>query len=217
MKQQWTRQGLGAALLLAAVAAGCTETPAMGTGGVTAAAGTGAAGMAVSAAGAGGATTSTATPAGPFACGPMSTKAPAEIYAAVAAAYLPTEASPMLPCAFGSCHNASKKAAQLQLTVGMNLAELVGKQSCESPNLKLVEAGGGDAALAKSWLYQKLAAPVDGSAALVPDPAWGMPGQCGQMGDFGMRMPISGGPDGVGEAKLAVMKEWICAGAPGPM
>lgn len=123
----------------------------------------------------------------------------------------------MLPCAFGSCHNASKKAAQLSLVVGTNLAELVGKPSCESPNLKLVEAGGGDAALAKSWLYQKLAAPVDGSAALVPDPAWGTPGQCGQMGDFGMRMPLAGGAEGVGEAKLNAMKEWICAGAPGAM
>ena len=215
MKQQWTRQGLGAALLLAAVAAGCNETPAMGTGGVTATAGTGAAGMAVAAAGTGGAPASMAT--GPFACGPKSTKAPAEIYAAAAAALVPTEANPMLPCAFGSCHNASKKAAQLSLVVGTNLAELVGKPSCESPNLKLVEPGGTDAALAKSWLYQKLAAPVDGSASLIADPAWGTPGSCGQMGDFGMRMPISGGADGVGEAKLAVIREWICAGAPGPM
>jgi hypothetical protein len=177
------------------------------TGGVNAAGSTGAAGM-----GAAGGPAPVAT--GPFACGPKSTKTPAEIYAAVTQAYVPQEASGMLPCAFGSCHNASKKAAQLALPFGASLAELVGKQSCEAPNLKLVEAGGGETALAKSWLYLKLAAPVDGSAALVPDATWGTPGQCGQSADFGMRMPISGGPEGVGEAKLAIMREWICAGAP---
>jgi hypothetical protein len=170
----------------------------------------GAAGMAVTAAGAGAAPVAT----GPFACGPKSARTNAELYAAVQAAYIPTDASPMLPCAFGSCHNASKKAAQLQLTVGTSLAELVGKPSCEVPAMSLVQGGGGDTALAKSWLYQKLAAPVDGSASLVVDPSWGTPGQCGQMGDFGMRMPLAGGAEGVGEAKLNAIKEWICAGAP---
>lgn len=216
MKQQWTRRGLGAALLLAAAVAGCNETPATGMAGV-AAGGSAAPNAAGSGAAAGGPAAAPAA-TGPFACPPASGKAPAEIYAAVAAAYVPQEMNAMLPCAFGSCHNSSKKAAQLSLVFGTNLAELVGKPSCESPNLKLVEPGGGDAALTKSWLYQKLAAPVDGSGSLITQPEWGAPGQCGQQGgDFGMRMPISGGPDGVGEAKLAVMKEWICAGAPGPM
>jgi hypothetical protein len=30
-------------------------------------------------------------------------------------------------------------------------------------------------------------------------------------------MPVGAGDMGVGEEKLAIMREWICAGAPGPM
>jgi hypothetical protein len=121
----------------------------------------------------------------------------------------------MLPCAFGSCHNTGKKAAQLALPFGGNLAEItVGKPSCEVPAMPLVDASGGDAALKNSWLYHKLAGPVDGSANLIAEPSWGEPGSCGQMSGFGVRMPVSAGSDGVGEAKLAIIKEWICAGAP---
>jgi hypothetical protein len=36
------------------------------------------------------------------------------------------------------------------------------------------------------------------------------------MSGFGVRMPVSSGADGVGDAKLAIIREWICAGAPGP-
>ena len=217
MKQQWTSQVWGAALLVAA-AAGCASSggeTSTGNSGMTAAAGnTGSAAGAGAAAGGG----ATMMETGPFACGPKSTKTGPELYSAMAMAFLPQESNPNLPCAFGSCHNMGKKAAQLALPLGGNLIEaLVNKPSCEAPNLKLVEPGGGDAALKKSWLYMKLAAPVDGNAALIPDPAWGTPGQCGQMEGFGARMPISSGADGVGEAKLAVAREWICAGAPGPM
>lgn len=226
MKQQWTSQVWGAALLVA-VAAGCSSDNSTETNGNTAAsgspssatAGAGPAATAGSPATAGGAAGAPAGGAatGPFACGPKSTKAPAELYNAMAQAFLPQDMSSSLPCAFGSCHNMGKKAAMLVLGFGGNLTELVGKKSCEVPTMDLVSAQGGDAALKNSWLYNKLAAPVDGSASLIPDPAWGTPGQCGQMGDFGMRMPISGGADGVGDAKLAIAKEWICAGAPGPM
>ena len=129
---------------------------------------------------------------------------------------MPPAETSNLPCAFGSCHNASKKVAGLELVFGGKLTDLVGKASCQAPNLKLVEPGGGDAALKKSWLYLKLAAPVDGSANLIPDPTWGTANNtCGQTsGDFGVRMPFSAGSDGIGPEKLAVIREWICAGAP---
>lgn len=132
---------------------------------------------------------------------------------------IPNMEAGTLPCAFSSCHNASKKVAGLDLSYGVNISDLVGKQSCEASALKLVEPGGGNGALEKSWLYLKLAAPVDGSSALVADPSWGMPNNtCGQTGgDFGMRMPISGGSDGIGAEKLAIIREWICAGAPAGM
>jgi hypothetical protein len=167
---------------------------------------------------AGGSSGGAAAPAatGDFACGPASAKAPAELYTAAAGALLPPMESSNLPCAFGSCHNASKKVAGLELVFGGSLTDLVGKASCQAPNLKLVEAGGGDAALKNSWLYLKLAAPVDGSANLIADPSWGTANPaCGQTsGDFGVRMPFSAGADGIGPEKLAVIKEWICAGAP---
>jgi hypothetical protein len=124
-----------------------------------------------------------------------------------------------LPCAFGSCHNSSKKVAGLELAFGGSLTDLVGAPSCQAPNVKLVEPGGGSVALTKSWLYLKLAAPVDGSSALIPDPSWGMANNaCGQTtGEFGVRMPFSAGSDGIGPEKLAVIREWICAGAPPAM
>lgn len=230
------------ALLIAAVAAGCGDSgtsttdnastggntapaaggPAVGAAGATSAAGGSAApaaGAEAPAAGAAAPAAGAAAPeaSGDFACGAPSTKAPAELSTAAAGVLLPAAEGMNGSCAFGSCHNASKKVAGLELSFGTSISELVGKPSCQAPNLKLVEPGGGDEALAKSWLYLKLAAPVDGSSALIPDPAWGMANNtCGQTtGDFGVRMPFSGGADGIGAAKLGIIREWICAGAPG--
>jgi hypothetical protein len=157
-------------------------------------------------------------PSGPFSCGPTSTKSPAELYAAAATAFLPKDDKNVAPCAFGPCHNTNKMIAKLAFAPGGSLVDaVVNKPACEAPNLKLVDPSGGDKALANSYLYLKLAAPVDGSANLVPDPAWGSPMNCGQPMDFGARMPVGSGEMGVGDEKLAIMKEWICAGAPGPM
>lgn len=159
-----------------------------------------------------------AEPSGDFACGAASTKTPAELYDAAAMAFLPPSPDQMLPCAFGSCHNDKKHAASLVLQAGGNLQELlVDKPACEAPSLMLVDSSGGDAALAKSFLYLKLAAPVDGSANLIAQPEWGDSASCGQSDGFGVRMPQGGGVDGVGAEKIAIMREWICAGAPGPM
>ena len=208
--------------LMAAVAAGCADSGTMMGGGTISAAGMGgsqSAAGAVAAAGASGAAAGGAAPTGmggDLECGAPSTKAPAELYAAAAGALLPQMEGTSLPCAFGSCHNSSKKVAGLELVYGGSLTALVGAPSCQAPNLKLVEPGGGTAALTKSWLYLKLAAPVDGSAALIADPSWGTANNaCGQTtGDFGVRMPFSAGADGIGAEKLAVIREWICAGAP---
>jgi hypothetical protein len=220
-KQQWTRRSLPAACLLAFAAIGCATEPTAptNTGGVTNAAGmTGTvAGAPSGAAGAAGGAAGGGAPSalGPdFTCGAPSGKAPAELYAAATMAFLPPDETKMLPCAFSSCHSSTKKAAQLNLAAGATLADLVGKVACEAPNLKLVDPSGGDAALSKSWIYLKIAAPVDASLNLMPDASWGTPGACGQMSGYGARMPISGGEDGVGPEKRAIMREWICAGAP---
>jgi hypothetical protein len=155
---------------------------------------------------------------GPFSCGRRSTKSTAELYAAAASALLPQALGSMVPCAFGSCHNDGEKSAGLSLTFGLDLSSLGMRSSCEAPNLTLIELGGGDASLRKSWLYLKLVAPIDGSAHLIPDVTWGSPKVCGQMREasYGVRMPLSSGADGIGEAKLAMIKEWICAGALSP-
>jgi len=138
------------------------------------------------------------------------------LHEAARAVLLPKPETPTLPCAFSSCHTDKIKKAQLVLdtTVTDLRATLVGKAACEAPNLKLVDATGGDAGLAKSWLWIKLAATGE---MIPPDPSWGTPGSCGQMGamDYGVRMPYGGGM--WEDTKLAAVKAWICAGAPGPM
>jgi hypothetical protein len=86
--------------------------------------------------------------------------------------------------------------------------------------MMLVDAAGGDAALAKSWLWLKLAAPADSTGAVTANPAWGTaatscsqdPGQA-----FGARMPRSGTDMQLSMEKLTAIRDWICAGAPGPM
>jgi hypothetical protein len=99
-------------------------------------------------------------------------------------------------------------------------AILVDKPSCEVPTLKVVDSSGGDAALANSWLWQKLTAPTDASGDITAQPAWGMGGaSCGQDSGqpFGVRMPKGAGTDVIQASKLNPIRDWICAGAPGPM
>jgi hypothetical protein len=119
-------------------------------------------------------------------------------------------------CAFSSCHDANAKKAMLILgDMAGDLNALLAKPSCEAPTFKLVDTSGGDAALAKSWLWIKLTAKTDGSSTdLVPDPAWGTAATCGQPSGFGSRMPF-GNPDPLPDAQLNAIKDWICAGAPG--
>ena len=94
---------------------------------------------------------------------------------------------------------------------------LVGKASCEAPALPLVDGSGGDGALAKSWLWQKFVAPAGSDGQMIAKPEWGTAVlTCGQEKEFGLRMPRSQTADLPTESKLKAIRDWICAGAPGP-
>jgi len=65
----------------------------------------------------------------------------------------------------------------------------------------------------------KLTAPAAADGALATNAAWGTPiATCSQtMGQmFGRRMPDTYMPDTIGAAKLAPIRDWICAGTPKP-
>jgi hypothetical protein len=140
----------------------------------------------------------------------------ATLYADAAAWLLPAGSK---TCAFSSCHDAKAHKASLILEgtdTTMDLKTLlVDKPSCEVPTLSLIASGGGDAALAKSWLWQKLTAPADPSGNVTAKPEWGTATSCGQMGGFGVRMPM-GQVDLSPTAKLDAVRSWICGGATGP-
>jgi hypothetical protein len=101
-------------------------------------------------------------------------------------------------------------------------ATLVDKPSCEAPTMPLVSSHGGNAALMSSWLWQKLTAPAMSTDTLIVQAAWGTAGVCPTMGfgltqtsGFGDRMPY-GSLATLEPAPLASIRNWICAGAPGP-
>lgn len=152
---------------------------------------------------------------------PASLAAPAALHQAAAMALLPVS-TPNGACSFSSCHDAASKKANLALLATMPLdlkTPTVGKPACEVPSMVLVAAGGGDMALAKSWLWQKLVAPADSGGVIAPKPEWGtMTGSCGQEGgeSFGVRMPRSLTDTLLGADRLTAVRDWICGGAPGP-
>jgi hypothetical protein len=151
----------------------------------------------------------------------MSTMPGPMLHQAAIAALTPISMTNKSPCAFSSCHDNTQKKAGLNLDLGTAdlKATLVGKASCEAPTINLIEAGGGDAALAKSWLWLKLTAPIDTAANLNAEAAWGAGNApCGQDpgSPFGVRMPKASG-DSLSETRLGPVRDWICAGAPGPM
>jgi hypothetical protein len=120
-----------------------------------------------------------------------------------------------------SCHQGAGKAMLSLLNVTDLRMALVGKMSCEAPMLPLVDGSMGDAALNNSWLWIKLTAPTDSSGNLVANPAWGPVGMtgCGQMppSGYGLRMPWGfSGTTYLSDANMAKVRNWICAGAPGP-
>lgn len=125
----------------------------------------------------------------------------------------------------GVCHRRSQapRSAGLQLTGdssterALDFMDLVIRPSCET-TMPLVDLGGGDAALNNSWLYWKVAGFTQGDGGtLAPFPGWTTTGHdCGQdtLGPFGSLMPL-GVESPVGPVVEAV-RNWICAGAPGP-
>lgn len=160
-----------------------------------------------------------AAPGGGLTCAGAKMGAPSALHMAAAMALLPV--ANQGPCAFGSCHDANAKKANLTLTaMPLDLKmQVVGKLACEVPTMMLVDASGGDMGLAKSWLWQKLAGPAESDGAMTPKPEWGTAASgcsqsSGQM--FGARMPFSGTDTQLGMEKLGAVRDWICAGAPGP-
>jgi hypothetical protein len=139
--------------------------------------------------------------------------APSALHAAAAAVL--TMAS---PCGFGSCHAGVGKAGLVLLNATDLRMTTVGKASCQVPAIPVVDDAGGNAGLANSWLWLKLTAPADASGVITGDAAWGAGVNCGQMGGqmYGLRMPASNTDTPLEEARLAAIRNWICAGAPGP-
>jgi hypothetical protein len=118
-------------------------------------------------------------------------------------------------CSFGSCHDADGERAGLIILPDDNLnTVLVDKAACQVPTLMLVKSGGGNAALDGSWVWQKLVAPKDDSEFLIPQDVWGTAVVCQQTQGFGTRMPMT--TIDLSEARLASVRNWICAGAAGP-
>lgn len=150
-------------------------------------------------------------------CASAKTGSDGELHDAAAAAILPTSGN--LGCAFSSCHDKSSHKAGLALTESPKdlKMQLVGKAACEVKDYPLVDTSGGDDALKKSWLWQKLAAPADSDGQLKENADWGDPvTSCGQEMGFGLRMPRSQSDMLLSPAKLRAVRDWICAGAPGP-
>jgi hypothetical protein len=142
---------------------------------------------------------------------------PAMLHAAMVTTFTQTTGTMASCAASSSCHQMSSPKAMLTLGGVTDLrTALVDKKSCIAPMVPLVSGMGGDAALANSWLWIKLAAPLDGNGNIPFKPEWGTPGAtCGVMtpGTGGIRMPFGVDPEA---PQLAVVRNWICAGAPGP-
>ena len=116
-----------------------------------------------------------------------------------------------------SCHQGTGKAKLVLKDKPDMRALMVNVMSCEAPNMPLVDGRGNETALKNSWLFLKLTAPLDSSSNLMANPAWGTPGNCQQMPttSYGVRMPFSFGATMTWN-DVPKIKDWICAGAPGP-
>ncbi|MEY4580076.1 MAG: hypothetical protein RL701_4779 [Pseudomonadota bacterium] len=204
----------GAAGQVVAGQSGVAGVAAGGAGAAATAGASGAVGSTAGASGSGGAGSSSYAT-----CGPASTKTGSELHAAAAAVLLPTAAANnMGKCSFSACHGANSPKAGVSLvpTTGDLKMLLVDKTACEAPNLKVVASTKGDAALANSWLWQKLVAPADAMTEILPMTSWGTPGSCGQSSGtgYGGRMPWQDTGTLPAES-LNAIRDWICAGAPG--
>jgi hypothetical protein len=190
--------------------------------------GIGGSGGGAAVAGGGGAAGSSGGAGDLFACPPSDEKAPAVLHADALAvlgtgSMGPTTASDGMPvigsCGFSQCHVSPRGKAALVLTGATSLMPLVGKPSCQAPSIPLIAAGGGDAALANSWLWIKMVAPVDEAGAITAKSAWGAGNvaacEVTPAAPFGVRMP-KGSPMSLDARRLAMVQRWICAAAPPP-
>ncbi len=197
-------------------ASGASGGGAGGIGGAGGAVGgAGAGGAMAGAGGAGGAGGGAGSAAGGFAgCAAADTTAPPAMLHAAAAMVL-TVAS---PCGFGSCHAGQGKAGLVLLDAPDLRMAMVDKPACQVPTMPLVDDAGGDAGLTNSWLWLKLTAPADASGVITANANWGAGVNCGQMGGqpVGLRMPWTNTDMPLEPARLAAVRNWICAGAPGP-
>jgi hypothetical protein len=117
-------------------------------------------------------------------------------------------------CAFGgTCHGAGTGKANLNFKGAADVAAvLVNVPACENSAMLRVAPGDPD----NSWLWIKLTAEADPTTGLITHP--GTPSTCaGVTNGFGTRMPQVGGFAKLADDKLAVIREWIEGGAPGPM
>jgi hypothetical protein len=124
------------------------------------------------------------------------------------------------PCGFSGCHVGTTPAAMLTLMGSTDLhMTLVDKVPCEAPNMKLVDGSGGDAALMNSWVWIKLTAMASDTTGIMEQASFGTPGVCGQMSGqkYGVRMPATTpAAETLSQERLTKIRNWICAGAPGP-
>lgn len=144
---------------------------------------------------------------------------PATMYAAVNALLNPPDVTMPTPCGFSSCHAGNGKAKLVLLGKTDLRATMVDVPSCLAPNVPLVDGRGGQMALDNSWLWIKLVGAADSAGIITANPAWGMGGACDQTpaAPYGIRMPQMASPKTASEERLATIRNWICAGAPGPM
>jgi hypothetical protein len=216
------RAGCSIAVLLALAGCGKNNAPASGATGIGGQAAAGASGTGgVAASGTGGASSVPGTGgAGAPVAGCEAADATMTGSAAHAAAL--SVLNQMVPCGLSVCHAGAGQAKLVLFGVTDLKATLVDKASCEAAPMPLVSSHGGNAALMSSWLWQKLTAPAMSTDALIVQSPWGTAGVCPTMGfgktqtsGFGDRMPY-GSLATLEQAPLASIRNWICAGAPGP-
>ena len=217
------RRAVGLILVVLALD-GCPKksspmTGATGTGGAVGAAGTSTTGVGGAVAnGTGGAGSGTGATAPVAGC----EAADATMTGSAAHAAALTVLNQMVPCGLSICHAGTGQAKLVLLGVTDLKATMVDKPSCEAPTMPLVSSKGGNAALANSWLWQKLTAPAMSTDALITQSTWGTPAACPtanfgmmQTSGFGDRMPY-GSLATLEPAPLGAIRNWICSGAPGP-
>lgn len=135
-----------------------------------------------------------------------------------------------------SCHGGTRGSARLNFQLFADTGQpyteaLIGVEACEYDFMPRVDPGNPD----NSWLMIKISGPhdADGLLTFTPDPGWDSgltrrmdgsfpPSQCPLIEEgeltFGYAMPQSrGDPLPLHPRQIELFREWILAGAPGPL